>query len=109
MWKNQVTPQEVVDYLNTLVEADGRAILTLSLLRVPCNEKLADHPSCQVGTEPGVGSNRVGLIGVLNGIFGTNDAGWGNIAATFKDGRLTCFVLLTDEEARNSHPRRLRR
>jgi hypothetical protein len=54
-------------------------MLNLIDARVTCNEALADHPTIQVGQQDG--SYQVGLLGILNGLFGINDAGWGPITA----------------------------
>lgn len=59
-----------VDVLNSAFNADPAAIHALICNRVPCNEKLAEHPTVLVHvndlTEPE--SYAVGLIGIINGI-----------------------------------------
>lgn len=85
-----VTPADAVAYLNQLLELDRPAVAALVANRVPCNEALADHPTCQVGVQHG--GFHVGLLGVLNGLFGTiGDGGprdgWGWITAEFEDER----------------------
>jgi hypothetical protein len=54
----------VLDTLNEAYEADAPAINDLIEHRVPCNERLADHPTIQVGGNP----TEVGMLGVINGI-----------------------------------------
>lgn len=54
----------VIQTLNEAFEADPNAINALITMRVPCNQKLADHPTIQVGGNPDV----VGMLGVINGI-----------------------------------------
>lgn len=78
-----------IEALNSMLAADPDAMLALISHRVSCNDALADHPSCQVGGEPGAWV--VGLLGVLNGIFGTDEQGWGYISATLDDERLLSF------------------
>ncbi len=73
--------QAIVDYLNELLELDRPAIAALVANRVPCNERLSEHPTCQVGRQHG-GWN-VGLLGLLNGFCGIDDISWGGIAAVF--------------------------
>jgi hypothetical protein len=69
--------------------------------RVPCNSALADHPTAQVAEHEG--QVKIGLLGVLNALFGTLDdkagkyAGWGIIAAEYDDdGMLVKFKLLVE-------------
>jgi len=82
MIKEHITVLEVIRILNEMVVSDPEAVRALIETRVSCNESLADHPSVQVQAAPD-GSFQVGLLGVLNGLFGTDDEGWGPIAACF--------------------------
>jgi hypothetical protein len=75
---------DAIEALNSMLEADPAAMLALVGSRVPCNEALAEHPTCQVSDEDGALS--VGLLGVLNGIYGKDSAGWGYIVAELNDG-----------------------
>jgi hypothetical protein len=94
---------EAIAFLNSLVAIDRHFVQELMALRVPCNSQIANHPSVQVG----IGSDkdvfvrpneyRCGILGVLNGFFGTFDggdyAGWGPIAAVYSsEGLLTKFI-----------------
>ena len=91
MLKDQVTLDEVIDLLNEIHAADPKAMLQLIEGRIPCNEKLAEHPTVQCLTVGGV--NMVGILGVINGIFGVNERGVGGIAALFNSsGELTGFI-----------------
>lgn len=94
--------ERIVAYLNELVELDRQAIAALIANRVPCNEGVANHPSCQVGKQHG--EYHVGLLGILNGLCGVYEdgphKGWGGIAAEFQFekagelGNLVGFRLL---------------
>jgi hypothetical protein len=88
--KTLVSIDDVIDYLNELLALDGQAIAALVANRVPCNELLADHRSVQVQVKHGV--FYVGLLGVINGMFGTIDGVNGPVATVFDDGRLVCFA-----------------
>ena len=75
-------PEKMVDFLNELVKTDSEALSKLIEVRVKCNDALADHPTVQVmgrKDKPPV----VGLLGLLNGYFGTYDdgpkKGWGGL------------------------------
>lgn len=87
MIKETVTLNEVIDFLNELVEVDAPAVAALIANRVPCNEQLADHPTVQCGAQHG--GFHVGMLGILNGLFGIHEGeyrnGWGAITAVFDD------------------------
>lgn len=59
--------EKVVNLLNELNKADPRVLKKLIEYRVPCNEKVADHPTVQVSPEGD--EYVVGLLGILNGLF----------------------------------------
>ena len=94
----------IIDYMNGLLEADRVAVGALVGNRVPCNETLANHPTCQVQGQNG--GNYVGLLGILNGLCGINEVGWGAIAAVFDEDptnpqkfpRLKRFQFLTAKQ-----------
>jgi hypothetical protein len=86
-----MTYQQTIAFLNELIALDAQAITALVESRVPCNKSLADHPSVQVSSTTG-GGYSVGLLGILNGLFGTREDGWGFISAVFDDnGVITEF------------------
>lgn len=59
----------VIALLNDMFVADARATAQLVNYRVRCNEAIENHPSIVV-TDDSDGKPCVGLIGVLNGLFG---------------------------------------
>ncbi len=75
--------QKIVDYLNDLLDHDRPAIAALVVNRVPCNEELADHPTCQAGQQHG--GYYFGFLGVLNGLCGVDEMGFGPVIAVFDD------------------------
>jgi len=92
------TAQQVVDLLNEAARLDPEAVLELINARVPCNEALNAHPTIQTGPRRGIDPrhdkrNEVGLLGILNGIFGTFEDGRGCIVATLHDDRRLSFAL----------------
>jgi hypothetical protein len=98
--KENITIKEVVAFLNEILEIDNYAMTAFVSMRFTCNKALADHPSVQVGLY----NDRyfeVGLIGILNGIFGKDEYGWGHISAVYKDGKIEKFNLLTDKQIKN--------
>jgi hypothetical protein len=96
MIKQKVSPKEVVNFLNECFKLDKIAIEKLVNSRVRCNEKLENHPTIQCGEDKD-GNAVVGLLGILNGIFGADKDGWGVIAAYFdKNDKLQYFCLLKE-------------
>ncbi|MFA5572280.1 MAG: hypothetical protein WDA42_04170 [Candidatus Bathyarchaeia archaeon] len=73
---------KITKLLNTLLTLDPTATRNLVEQRIPCNDALANHPTVQVMVEDGKTS--VGLLGVLNGLCGSDAIG-GIIVAKFKD------------------------
>ena len=96
MVKEKITIQEMVDFLNEILKIDAIAITALFSLRIACNENLAKHETVQVGR---LSENycQVGMIGILNGLFGIDEHGWGHIAADCDNGMITEFKVLTPE------------
>lgn len=90
--------------LNTALDLDPEAMRQLFGTRVWCNEALADHPSIQVREEDGRFS--VGVIGLINGLFGVNpDTQAGYIAAQYDDNnQLTGFIRF-EPAAEDSEPK----
>ena len=93
--KEQVTIDEVIEVLNEALKLDPYAIQRLAGTRIRCNEELADHPTVQVSTGCNV-AFEVGLLGIINGLFGVDDRGWGPIAAYYDEGILTHFDRVSD-------------
>ena len=101
MIKRKISPAEVIDLLNELLKIDRKSIECLFGIGIPCNKKLAKHPSVQVGKF----ADRyfVRIIGILNGMFGADKAGWGCLSIDItKNGRIKQFKLL--KERLTKHP-----
>ena len=92
-----VTPEHVVNVLNSAFKADPAAITSLFINRVPCNIALAEHPTIIVGDMHGY---VVGLTGLLNGLFPLRPDGLGYIAAKYENNRFAGFT--TDHDSTNS-------
>jgi hypothetical protein len=90
MIQESVTLAHVIDVLNNAVESDPDAMHALVETRVPCNKSLAEHPTIQVATiedtsiRMGDAEYRVGIVGLLNGLFGVDSNMWGTISANFE-------------------------
>ena len=89
-----ITPSDAVALLNSAFETDPEVMKTLSLTRYTCNEKLADHPTIQVLWEKDKMLNpEVGMIGILNGIFGIREDGMGHVCTKLENNQMRGFML----------------
>ena len=61
----------VVQAMQDAFERDPQAMDELFTSRVPCNQKLADHPTVEVWTELIKPGYSVGPLGVINGVLRT--------------------------------------
>jgi len=110
--KNNVSVQETVDFLNSLLEIDREAITKVVMAKQPCSEILANHPTVQCGAVKNLaGPNQipfgfsdftVGMVGILNGLFGSFDdgtkKGWGCIGYNLDENKLiTKFFILENK------------
>jgi hypothetical protein len=73
-----VSVKKTIRILNRALKADHNAVNALMCARVRCNEELADDPTIQVSA-----SNEVGLLGFINGLFGSDAEGLGTIAGVW--------------------------
>jgi len=96
MLKEKVSIDETIDYLNGLLEADPEGISAFFSTRVACNEKMAQHPTVQVGVlNPDY--YVFGAIGIFNGLFGIDEDGWGYITAIVEGINIIKFEKVTDK------------
>jgi hypothetical protein len=91
---------DLIAFLNSLLDIDRPAIQALVAARVPCGADMGAHPTVQVGRLNE--ANEVGILGLLNGFCGVFDtgprAGWGPILAVF-DGECLLRFRRADEKA----------
>ena len=97
-----VTIQDAIDRLNELLELDPNALSELSVKRVPANDKLAiDHPYVQCALMDG--QMAVGMLGILNGIFGRpENGGWIAMSIDEETGEVLKFFKLAPENAKEN-------
>lgn len=98
--KEKISIEETVNFLNELLKIDPIAITALFSMRIGCNGALADHETVQVLVSSGT-YFQVGMVGILNGLFGIDEHGWGHITIDYDDGKITGFRVLTEDEIRN--------
>lgn len=75
--------EKVVDSLNQAYKDDPDAIYALLCMRVPCNQKLVDHPDVVVGKNNITGGWTVSPLGAINGVL--TAAGMKRIAMKWSD------------------------
>lgn len=88
MLNDPLSVAKAIETLNELLKLDPNAVEALFKYRVPCNKDLTNHPTVQVKCYDPDKIDKVGLLGLLNGLFGTFDEGpkkgWGPIAAVLE-------------------------
>lgn len=80
------TVEQAVKILNEALKADPAAVNSLFNNRVACNGNLAKHKTIQVAQSGGPlcnGSYELGVIEIINGLFGVDDTNGGAIAAQY--------------------------
>ena len=102
-----ITPEDAIAVLNRIHAADPTVLPRLIRYRVPCNETVAGDPTVHVGLDQTDKTMMtVGLLGILNGIFGADEAtGYGPILAYY-DGvgdldrfELTDFAAIAEKRS----------
>jgi hypothetical protein len=103
--RESVTKDEAIELLNAALSLDPEAMKALAFSRVECNEPLAVHPTIQVIR---VGEkNMVGLMGILNGLFGVDDRGVGAIAMELESIDTEEPIVYTVENCRLTRFKRM--
>jgi len=72
--KESISSQDVCELLNEFLKLDSECANKLFSYREKCNEKIIGHPTIQVGQ-----NDKVGFIGLLNGMFGVREDGRGSV------------------------------
>jgi hypothetical protein len=115
---NRDLAQQIVALLNDACALDRRAVQALVDHRVETNTDMAQHPTIQCGLGDGLRVT-LGTLGLLNGLAGVDDDGWGAIAAVYEKseqpfvgepgtsrspGVLVGFRLVTDADKHAAVP-----
>lgn len=92
MLKHYIHADEVCDLLNEALNMDPNCINDLVSHRVQCNDKIANHPTIQVRQYIDDKYPKLGLIGLINGMFGIREDGMGAICADVElNGKILKF------------------
>ena len=101
MLKKKITPQDVCNTLNEMLELDYKCTKKLFEYHVPCNSKIADHPTIQVQKFKTDKFPKVGFIGIINGMFGIRGDGMGAICYEIEHGKITRFMPTPENKNEN--------
>ena len=99
MIKQSVTVQDTIDLLNEMLELDSDLVDKLINNRYCVNKNIVDHPTIQVSVDGELDyyHDTVGLLGVLNGLFGVNENNRGAIEMVEDDdGKIVKFQKTDD-------------
>lgn len=95
---------EAILVLNRIHDADKTVLPALINFRVPCNDAVADDPTVQVGPMKIPYGDRhcdVGLLGIVNGLFGCDERTIGFICARYDaDHNLVGFMRTPPKETK---------
>lgn len=90
--KKSITVQDVCDFLNEILKLDPECTKSLVTKRVKCNKAISDHPTIQVQQSSALYPDKVGILGILNGMFGVRGDGVGPICAELDgNNKIVCF------------------
>ena len=89
MLKESITIKEVIDFLNDALHTDSKAVTELFFDRKKCNAGMANHKTIQCGMIRG--ESYVGVLGLLNGMFGIDENGYGTIMMMIEECKITRF------------------
>ncbi len=95
--REQVSIDDVIVFLNELIELDKDMVVELLIKRIPCNKAIAEHPTVQVFCDVELSGQSfknvysVGMMGIINGLFGANRQGAGLIRYVLGDEGLIRF------------------
>jgi len=95
-FRKKASFEQTVMFLNQLLKDDPEAIQKLVDFRVPCNDKIAHHPTVKVRIKDD--GPMVGIMGILNGLFGKDKDGMSQIIAEYDqaEGKLKQFWTRED-------------
>ena len=79
MIRETISIDDVVEYLNSVLEADPLALRALLCTFIPCSKKLAKHPTAIVSPEWWEGFT-IGTMGLINGMFGISEDNYAAIS-----------------------------
>lgn len=89
MIRESITIDDAIAVLNDALRCDGNAMHKLTGYHVPCLPELAQHPTIQVASnnlcDVGIHHPGVGMLGVINGMFGIDEDSRGPICAKYDD------------------------
>ncbi|MDO8640823.1 MAG: hypothetical protein Q7R33_04715 [Nitrosarchaeum sp.] len=92
MLKKNITAKQVCNTLNELLKLDPKCAHDLVSYRTKCNKAVADHPTIQVQQFMVDKFPKIGIIGLINGMFGIRNDGMGAICFEIQNGKILRFI-----------------
>lgn len=80
-----VSVKEAIDLLNDALKTDRKSIEEMFKTRIKCTKKLMNHKTIQVRKYISDEFPTVGVLGLINGIFGISEKGAGPICMVLGD------------------------
>lgn len=97
-----VAVKDVLAMLNEIHALDSELTTNMVLHRFPCNKDIRDHKTVQAHCygDASLENPKVGLLGILNSLFGIDKNHFGAIAANFEkdDGPLLGFKMTDTDD-----------
>lgn len=102
--KQRISIGEMIDFLNSLLKIDYYAVYGLFTTRSFCNDEMAHHSTVQVLEREGNFGREyfVGVLGILNGMFGIDSRGFGPITAIYDEPGETLLGFRRTEQGEGS-------
>jgi len=91
MLKQTITANDVCDLLNKMLKLDYDCTHAIVSYRQKCNDLIAKHETIQVQQYEEDEFPKVGIIGILNGMFGIREDGMGAICYEIENDRILGF------------------
>jgi len=93
MIKETISIKDIANLLNELLKKDPKGIKKLFNYRVKTTTEVANHPSVLVASsreygpksESKISNYSLGFLGILNGLFGTQEDGCGFLYYSYKE------------------------
>ena len=103
--KKIISIEDVCEILNDLLKIDYDACFRLVNHRETCNVKVYNHPTIMVAEI--AGEYTVGIIGLLNGMFGIREDGFGQLCYNMDNDSEKITEFKPTPSYRNNPPKEM--
>jgi len=98
MMKQSIIVNDVCSLLNEMLKLDYDCTHAIVSYRQKCNDLIANHETIQVQQYKGDEFPKVGIVGILNGMFGIREDGMGAICYEIDNGKILGFKPTPEKE-----------